>query len=69
MGIVLGLAALASFLAGLMVAGNIRSDIQIQIVATCWTGAFILAGMAAIASRLKRVETLLKQPKDQAPNA
>lgn len=60
---VLGLIALAS---GIAVAGTIRSDIQVQILATCLIGAMLMFGQVAILSGQRRLIQLAKKQSDTA---
>lgn len=55
----LAVVAVIFLLAGGLLLGSIKSDIQIQIIATCWATGFVLMGITAALRRLARVERLL----------
>lgn len=46
---------------GLLLTGSIKSDIQLQILATCWATTTVLMGIAALIRRLDRVERMLRE--------
>lgn len=54
------------FALGTLLLGSIKSDIQIQIIATLWTGGTVTAGLASIARRLARIERMLQEQSSQA---
>lgn len=55
----LAVVAVLFLLAGGLLLGSIRSDIQIQIIVTCWSAGFVLMGLTAVVRRLSRIERML----------
>lgn len=62
MRVILFITALLSLGAGILVAGSIKSDIQLQIVATCLIGAMLLFGQVAILGRQGQIFARLNKP-------
>lgn len=59
MRVILFIAGLLSLSAGILVAGSIKSDIQLQIVATCVIGAVLMFGQVAVLSGQKHLQNRL----------
>lgn len=55
----LAVVAVLFLLAGTLLIGSIKSDIQLQIIATCWAAGFVLMGLTAVVRRLSRIERML----------
>ena len=60
MQILFALAGLLALIFGGWVAASIKSDIQIQIVATCLIGGGVLIGQSAILDQLAKLRDRLK---------
>lgn len=62
MRVLLLLSAVFSLLVGLSVITAIKSDIQVQIVATCLIGSMLLFGQASIIKRQSKLMKELEKP-------
>ena len=61
MPILLNVTALIALISGLVASQVVQSDIRIEVVATCWIGGFLLAGLASILSRIQAIERKLDE--------